>query len=168
MKLRFFATYLLSAGFLLFSVVLGPARPAAAQEELGRFQRITERMPAGETHAYLLADLQAGDRLTVSMQATAGNLDPVIGIADMPASLAVLGASYTADIQRALAAEEGVAAAIEAVRNESFLAWDDDSGDGYAAALTYVVPSAGDYVLIAGGALSALSLIHISEPTRPY
>ena len=156
MKLRSFAAYLLSAGFLLVSVVLGPARPAAAQEEPGRFQRITERMPAGETHAYLLSDLQAGDRLTVSMQATSGNLDPVLGIADMTASLEVLGASYSADLQRALAAEEGAAAAIETVRNQYFLAWDDDGGNGYAAALTYVVPSAGDYVLIAGASLSAL------------
>ncbi len=153
---RSLAIHLLSAGCLLASLVLGQARPAVAQEEAGRFQRITERVQAGETHAYQLKDLQSGDKLTVSMQAASGNLDPVIGIADMPASLEVLGASYTADLQRALAAEEGVATAIEAVRNQYFLAWDDDSGEGYAAAVTFVVPSAGDYVLIAGSSLSTL------------
>jgi len=156
MKLRYFAAYLLSAGFLLVSVVLSQVHPAAAQDQPGRFQRITERMQAGETHAYLLAGLLTGDRLTISMQATSGNLDPAIGIADTSAPLEEFGTSYREDLQRALAAEEGVAAAIEAVRNQSFLAWDDDSGDGYAAALTYVVPSAGDYVLIAGSSLSVL------------
>ena len=174
MKPQSIATYLLVAGLLLASVVLGQARPAAAQDQPGRLQRITERLQPGETHAYLLEDLQAGDQLTVSMQATSGNLDPAVGIIDTSAPLEEFGTSYRADLQRALAAEEGVAEAIAAVRNESFLAWDDDSGDGYAAALTYIVPNAGDYVLIAGGALSTfgratagdytlgiLSLIHI-------
>ena len=156
MKPRSLATYLLSAGFLLVSVVLGQARPAVAQEEPGRFQRITERMQAGETHAYLLKNLQSGDRLTASMQSTSGNLDPAIGIIDTTAPLEEFGTRYKADVQRALAAEEGVAEAIEAVRNQYFLAWDDDSGDGYAAALAYVVPTSGDYVLIAGSSLSAL------------
>jgi hypothetical protein len=42
------------------------------------------------------------------------------------------------------------------VRNQYFLAWDDDSGDGYAAALAFVVPVSGDYVLITGSSLSVL------------
>ena len=49
---------------------------------------------------------------------------------------------YRADVQRLLAGNESVAAALEELRNRYFLAWDDDSGDGYAAALAYVVPSA--------------------------
>ena len=49
-----------------------------------------------------------------------------------------------------------MAPALEELRNRTFLAWDDDSGDGYAAALAYVVPAPGDYVLVAAGSLSAL------------
>ena len=45
--------------------------------------------------------------------------------------------------------------ALDDLRNQYFLAWDDDSGDGYAAALEYVIPAPGDYVLIAGSSLSA-------------
>ena len=150
------AAYIVGAGVLLVCLVLGQAHSAVAQDQPGRFQRITGRMQAGATHAYLLKDLQSGDRLTVSMQSTSGNLDPAIGIIDTTAPLEVFGTGYRADIQRALAADEGVAEAIEAVRNQYFLAWDDDSGAGYAAALAYDVPSSGDYVLIAGGALSAL------------
>ena len=48
-----------------------------------------------------------------------------------------------------------MARALNGLRNRTFLAWDDDSGDGYAAALEYVVPTPGDYVLIAGSSLSA-------------
>lgn len=141
---------------LIVGLVLGQASPSAAQDQLARVQRVTERLSAGQTHAYLLSDLQAGDRLTVSMQATSGNLDPSIGIRDTTVPLEVFGPRYRADIQAALAAEGGGAEAIQEVRNQSFLAWDDDSGEGYAAALAYVVPSTGDYVLLAGSSLSVL------------
>ena len=88
MKPRSLAALLLSAGVLLVSVMLSQASPAAAQDQPARVQRITGRLQAGETHAYLLKDLQAGDRLTVSMRATSGNLDPAIGIMDTTMPLA--------------------------------------------------------------------------------
>lgn len=42
------------------------------------------------------------------------------------------------------------------MRDQYFLAFDDDSGAGYAAALAFDVPAAGDYALIAASSLSAL------------
>ena len=96
MKPRSLATCLLIAGVLLVGIVIGQARSAVAQDQPGRFQRITERMQAGETHAYLLKDLQSGDRLTISMQATSGNLDPAIGIVDTTEPLEVFGANNSA------------------------------------------------------------------------
>jgi hypothetical protein len=63
---------------------------------------------------------------------------------------------YRADVSRLLAGNENVAPALADLRNRYFLAWDDDSGDGYAADMTYVVPKAGDYVLITWASLSAL------------
>jgi hypothetical protein len=39
--------------------------------------------------------------------------------------------------------------------DQYFLAWDDDSGPGYSAALQFKVPYAGDYFLIAASSLSA-------------
>ena len=135
MKPRSLAALLLSAGVLLVSVMLSQASPSAAQGQPARVQRITGRLQAGETHAYLLNDLQAGDRLTVSMRATSGNLDPLIGIVDTTVSLEEFVARYQADLQRLLAANESVALALNELRNRYFLAWDDDSGDGYAAAL---------------------------------
>ena len=156
MKPRFLATLLVSVGVLLVSVMLTQANPSAAQDQPARVQRITGRLQAGETHAYLLNDLRAGDQLTVSMRATSGNLDPAIGIVDTAMSLEEVGTSYRADLQRLLAANESVAVALDELRNRYFLAFDDDGGAGYAAALAYVVPTPGDYVLIASSSLSAL------------
>ena len=135
MKPRSLAALLLSAGVLLVSVMLIQASTSAAQDQPARVQRITGRLQAGETHAYLLNDLRAGDQLTVSMRATSGNLDPAIGIVDTTMSLEEVGTRYQADLQRLLAANESVALALDELRNRYFLAFDDDSGAGYAAAL---------------------------------
>jgi hypothetical protein len=137
-------------------VVLTQASPSVAQDQPGRVQRITGRLQFGETHAYLLKDLRAGDRLDVFMRSTSGNLDPAIGIVDTTLSLEEFGTRYRADLQRLLAGNESVALALDELRDRTFLAWDDDSGDGYTAALVYAVPTSGDYVLVAGGSLSAL------------
>ena len=85
-----------------------------------RTQRITARLQAGETHAYLLQDLQAGDILTVSMQATSGNLDPAIGIVDTVAPLDETMAAFQADLQRLLAENESAAQAVEALRRATW------------------------------------------------
>ena len=156
MKQRPLAVLFLSVAVLLAGIVLLPASPSAAQDQPARTQRITARLQAGETHAYLLPDLQTGDILTISMRSTSGNLDPVIGIVDTAAPLDETMAAYQADLQRLLAENESAAQAVEALRNQYFLAWDDDSGAGYAAALAFDVPAQGDYVLIAGSSLSAL------------
>ena len=63
---------------------------------------------------------------------------------------------YQADVQRLLTGNGSAAAALEELRNQYFLAGDDDSGPGYAADLSYTVAEPGDYVLIVGSSLSAL------------
>ena len=118
MKPRSLAALLLSAGVLLVSVMLTQASPSAAQDQPARVQRITGRLQAGETHAYLLNDLRAGDQLTVSMRATSGNLDPAIGIVDTTMSLEEFGTRYRADLQRLLAGNESVALALDELRNQ--------------------------------------------------
>ena len=90
------------------------------------------------------------------MRSTSGNLDPVIGIVDTSGPLDETVTPYQADLQRLLAEHESVAQAVEELRNQYFLAWDDDSGAGYAATLAFDVPTQGDYALIAGSSLSAL------------
>jgi hypothetical protein len=50
-------------------------------------------------------------------------------------------------------------AEIPALNDKTFLAWDDDSGPGYSAALKFVVPKDGDYFLGASGSLSSAGRI---------
>ena len=132
------------------------ADPATAQDRSGLVQRISGRLAAGDNHAYLIDDLQAGDRLTVSMRATSGNLDPALGIMDASRALAEVEASYEADIMRLMAESDNVALDLEALRARYFLAWDDDGGEGYAARLEFTVPAAGNYRIIAAASLSSL------------
>ena len=155
MRPRPLATLLLGITFLLLMTILSAAGASAAQDQPGRVQGLTARLQAGDAHAYLLKDLRPGDRLAVSMRSTSGNLDPAIGIMDTSTPLEEVMARYQADIQSLLTGSENVTADLEEVRNRYFLAWDDDSGDGYAAALAYAVPGPGDYILIAGSSLSA-------------
>lgn len=132
------------------------APPATAQGRTGLVQRITGRLEAGENHAYVIRGLQPGDRLTVSMRATSGNLDPVAGIMDTLRPLSEIDAAYRADTASLAAESANIALDLETLRDRYFLAWDDDSGQGYAAALQYTVPTAGDYRVIAGASLSTL------------
>jgi hypothetical protein len=156
MKRQCLAVLFIAAGLCLGTVFLSQAGSAAAQDQPGGVQQITDRLQAGETHAYLMKSLNAGDRLSISMRATSGNLDPAIGILDAKTPLNDVMARYRADLQRLVAGNENVAQGLEELRNRTFLAWDDDSGEGYAAALDWVVPETGDYVLIAGASLSTL------------
>jgi hypothetical protein len=155
MKPRSLPTLLLAVGLLLMLGSLIRVEPTAAQDAPARAQRITARLQAGEIHTYLLSDLQTGDRLAVSMRSTSGNLDPAAGIMDTSEPLLEVMIRYQAEVQRLVAENENVAQGLEELRNRTFLAWDDDGGEGYAAALEYVVPAPGDYVLIAASSLSA-------------
>ncbi len=135
--------------------MLDQASFAAAQDEPARVQQITDRLHAGEIHAYLLKDLQTGDRLTFSMKATFRDLDPAIGIMDTSISPQELVNRMQADVQSLVSKSNNPALALNEVRNRYFLAWDDDTGDGYAAALQFDVPTSGDYALIVASSLSA-------------
>ena len=117
MQQRPLAALLLSVAVLLAGLLLLLVSPSAAKDEPARTQRITARLQAGESHAYLLQDLQPGDRLTISMRSTAGNLDPTIGIVDTATPLDESMAAHQAEFQRLLAGSENAAQAVEALRN---------------------------------------------------
>lgn len=133
-------------------VLAGPI----AQSDAGLVQQIDGQLLPGETHTYLFRDLRAGDRITLTMRATSGNLDPLVGIMDTSRSPAEVDAAYRADTARLAAESDNIALDLETLRQRYFLAWNDDSGEGYAAFLAYTIPTAGDYRLIAGASLSTL------------
>lgn len=159
MKQRTLRVALLGWVVLLIPGLLGTAAPAGAQEQPGRLQQISGQLRSGETDAFLLRALQAGDRLAVTMGAGSGNLDPLLGIVANDIPLETRMAQYRAEVQRLATDSDEVAVNLESLRDRTFLAWDDDGGDGYAAALEFVVPAPGDYVLIAGASLSAFGRV---------
>jgi hypothetical protein len=127
--------------------------PAAAQGG-GSVQVLTGRIEAGEVILYLLPDLQQGQRLYVRLKATSGNLDPAVGIVEERTEPGVLEAAFEVALDRAVAEAADPLEAIEQIRDEFTLAWDDDSGGGLTAALEFEVPADGDYHLLVTGALS--------------
>lgn len=139
------------------AAAMSPAPKVYAQaEEPGRIQVITGNLKAGEVDSYLLSDLRTGDRLFIAMRATSGNLDPAVGLLNDTGPLAETVAQYRADIE-IIATEGGdVALALNELREQYLLAWNDDVGDSYAALLEFAVPADGDYLLLAGGSLTAL------------
>lgn len=163
---------------VLSALFIRNTQPIAAQSTPGLAQQISERLRPGEIHVYLLSELRAGDRLTVAMRATSGNLDPAVGIMDAGGSLAEVDAAYRADITRLAAESDNIAQDLEVLRQRYFLAWDDDSGEGYAALMEFTIPEAGDYRIVAGASFSALGRVtagdyalqvglNVPDPSRP-
>ena len=109
---------------------------------------------------YTLKNLKEGDTLFLSMKHTGGNLDPLLGILKEPEDLHDLR-----NEAMKLAKEPGLnlLEAINQFADTYFLAWDDDSGDGYNAALEYQVPADGTYFLFAGSMLTN-QLVYTFDP----
>jgi hypothetical protein len=129
-------------------------RPAQAQEQGdSQVQELSGRIVLGEPNkVYLLSDLKQGQTLYVYMQGTSGNLDPLVGVLESDADVDTLGIEFRTAVEEAVVKGEDPLAVIPEFAEQAFLAWDDDSGQGYAAALEFPVPADGDYLLMAGDA----------------
>ena len=151
------AVVLLIGALFSFTLAVRP-QPAHAQEEVPpRVQQLAGRIqPGAGMQVYRVAGLTPGNTLDIYMQTATGNLDPFVALLEGSADLQALQTQYQADLQQLLAQGGDIAPGLEALRKRYFLAWDDDSGHGYAAALDYPVTAGGDYLLLAGGSLSAL------------
>ncbi len=89
------------------------------------------------------------------MENNSGNLDPAVAILSADEDLAAAYDSLKVDLAELLASSPDPLVDLPALWDRYFLAWDDDSGLGYSAALDFTVPRAGDYFLIATGSLSS-------------
>ena len=137
----------------LLCACLLPGIPAFAQQPA--VQEIQGGINPGEIDVFRLSGLQRGQTVYISMQTTSGNLDPALAIVPGNTDLVKLRADYTAELQQLVQTAQHPLAELPGLRDRYFLAWDDDSGPGYAAALVFPVPQDGDYILIASGSLSA-------------
>ncbi len=138
--------------FGLFIVLVGSliAGPAIAQEDPDplRVQELTGRLEQdGDAIWYLLPELQQGQVLYVYAERASGNLDPFVAVADMGIAGGSLAKQFNADVALAMADGRDPVVLVPEFADERFLAWDDDSGGGFAAALEFQVPADGDYQL---------------------
>lgn len=132
-----------------------PAQPVRAQLDTGKSQQLSGRIKPDGVVYYDLPALQRSETLYVLMHATSDDLDPFIGLLPADIDLDATRAGFGRDMNAARANANPVAA-IDAVRDKYFLAWDDDSGPGFAAALTYTIPRSGDYYLVVSSSVTTL------------
>ena len=136
---------------LLFSLVSSLLVPLAVGMTEEKTQELRGYIEDGVGIVYTIKNLKKGDTLFLSMNHSSGNLDPLLGILREPEDLHNLRSEAMRLIK-----EPGLNLLEAANRfaDNYFLAWDDDSGDGYNAALEYQVPSDGTYFLFAGSMLT--------------
>ena len=135
-----------------------PASPVRAQEEQP-VQELQGKINPGEIDVFVLSGLKQGQTLYVTLETTSGNLDPALALLPASVDLPKIISTYRAGLQDLLQTAEFPLAELPALNDSTFLAWDDDSGPGYSAALKFIVPQDGDYILGASGALSGAGRI---------
>ncbi|TAJ45470.1 ligand-gated ion channel [Methanofollis fontis] len=137
-----------AACLIFILLLLSVSIPAAAQiQESGSVQVLTERLETGETAFYDLAGLREGQDIYIHATGTSGNLDPFIAIAHPTIDREQMAADFVAGVEEAVSGGGDPLGVIPRIADRYFLAWDDDGGAGYAAALHFRVPADGDYVL---------------------
>lgn len=136
-------------------LLLSPA-PLAAQSEPQVQSLSGIIVGAADIDVYRLTNLQEGDTLTAYMTTTSGDLDPLLMLLPGDVDLPKLVQAYLDGTADLVVANGDIAQDIADLRDEFTLAWDDDSGNGYSAALEFVIPETGDYLLLAGGSLGSL------------
>lgn len=148
---------------IIFSILLfnlgGTLRNVRAQEsdpDEEQIQEITGRIPPGVASFYLLPDLKEGQTVYVYMEATNGDLDPFVGLLTADQNIQEVRVQALNEVAEVLDSGLDILAELERIYNEYYLAWDDDSGEGYSASMQFVVPIDDTYLLAVGGALSGL------------
>jgi hypothetical protein len=128
---------------------------SASAQEAPQTQEITGYLAPGQTDVFLVAGLEKGQILYALMENTSGNLDPILSILPADENLAATLESFKQAVTELAASSVQPLLDLPALRDQYALAWDDDSGPGYSAALQFTAPETGDYYLIASSSLSA-------------
>ena len=148
--MRFSILILLALAFTL----LAPLRGVQAQSAPA-VQELQGSLVPGQSDLFRLQGLKQGQVLGAFMENTSGNLDPILSILPAGDDLAATLDSYKKAVAELVASSAYPLLELQALRDKYTLAWDDDSGPGYSAALQFTVPKDGDYFLLAGSSLSA-------------
>ncbi len=121
----------------------------AHAQSTGDIDTSTGYLDSRNAKVYTLANLKSGDTVYAYLKGLSGNLDPAFGLAKQRSDWAtILGEDLTKKIDQAIADKQDPIVFINELADELFLVWDDDSGEGYAAALEFQVPESGNYQLV--------------------
>jgi hypothetical protein len=138
----------------LIVLLLAPLGVVVAQES-PPVQELTGSLTSGQVDVFRMDRLQKGQDLYAFMENTSGNLDPVLFILPASVDLSATLQSYKDAMAELTRTSTNPLLDLPALRDQYTLAWDDDSGPGYTAALHFTAPSSGDYYLVVGSSLSA-------------
>ncbi len=134
---------------LLFAVAMVLLIPSGlcAPSDTPAVQVLNGSLEPEQAAIYLLPELQKDQTVYVYVEGVSGNLDPYTAIAppDTPPGLRNV---FDAEVEQAIEAGRDPLEVVPEFSDRYFLAWDDDGGEGYDAALEYTVPDTGDYLLI--------------------
>lgn len=133
---------------LLMLVGTARAQDQAGAESDGRVQELAGYAAVGDNVFFTIPALVQGDMLYVYAAATSGDLDPFVALMDETLGSDKLNEAFWAEVQKAIDEGRDPLEALPEIYDSFFVAWDDDSGQGYAAAFQYRVPADGDYQLL--------------------
>jgi hypothetical protein len=135
-------------------ILLAPLGSILAQDT-PPVQELDGSLAPGQTDVFLIRDLKKGQILTSFLENTSGNLDPILSILPGDQDLSATLESFRAAVADLVATSPQPLLDLPALRDQYTLAWDDDSGPGYSAALQFTVQEDGDYYLLVSSSLSA-------------
>jgi hypothetical protein len=153
MNMKFLWQTTLGLLFIFLAGILLNPSVVEAQDE-GEVQEIFGKVDLDAGLIYRIDGLATGDRLFIFAERTSGNLDPIVAITPVGPSADEIRDLFRSDLERAVAGGEDPLVAIPRIVDELFLAWDDDSGDGYSSILEFTVPEDGDYQLVLTSSLT--------------
>ena len=140
------------ASFIVIFLIFQVAPSALGQYQGEKVQLVNGAIDIDGIDTYDLNDLAINNTLYVYMNGTSGNLDPFIALTTSDASVKKIVLTFRENIWHAVSLGQDYQTAITETANELYLAWDDDSGWGYAATFSWNITDEGDYKLLVVGA----------------
>jgi hypothetical protein len=128
--------------------VLAQAQEEGPEPDAARVEIVSGRLPGRRVDFYRLLSLQEGDRLYAYVRRESGNLDPFVAVSATYYRGETLAEAFWGEVDLAVEQGEDPLEALPAIYDDLFAAWDDDSGQGYDAALQFEAPADGDYQLL--------------------
>jgi hypothetical protein len=136
--------------FLIFAIVLSGAVTAFAQDEYAEQVQIVNGVIFGsdDFRTYTVSFLKQGEKLSVYVEGTSGNLDPFVALLSSDQLSNIKLGDFDAQVQQAIENERDPLLVVSEYADQHFLVWDDDGGGGFSSAFEYIIPADGDYYLL--------------------